>query len=163
MAQCGSYIPAEKAQLPVKSRIFLLSGDYSSGATGSKQSSFQHELVEINYILSNWPENSLILVDELCRNTNYYEGLALCMSICEDMLKRLEANPDSNVTIVFATHYKELAYLQNFYSAMKCIYLESTCDDVQNKLVHTYQIKNGVNKTNHYGKLSFFIFGQFFI
>lgn len=156
LAQCGSYVPSDKAQLTVKSRIFTLAGDYSQDPTGARYSSFERELVEMNHILSTWPDNSLILIDELCRNTNYYEGLALCMAICQEMLERIEANPLANVTVVMATHFRELAYLRNFYSCMQCVYLESTCDQVQNKLVHTYQIREGVNKTNHYGISSFF-------
>lgn len=155
LAQCGSFVPAEMAQFAIKSRVFKLSGgggDNNNEATSSKTSSLERDLIEINYILQNWPDNSLVLVDELCRSTSYNEGLCMCMSICREMLERIESRPDANVTVVFATHYKELAYLRNFYSSMKCIYLESTCDRELNKLVHTYRIRDGVNTTNHYGK-----------
>lgn len=81
MAQCGSFVPVEDseelgcvlAQFNLKKRIFTISGDFSSEVNSS---SFEHEMTELVYLLHNLDEDALVLIDELCRNTNYYEGLA---------------------------------------------------------------------------------------
>lgn len=151
LAQCGSYVPADEAQFGVKKNIFSLMGDYISA--NGKYSSFEREMVEINYILQNFTNgDSLILVDELARNTNYYEGLSIIMTICMHILDRLCA-PDgpTNVTVVFTTHHKELTYLQFFYSIVKCVYFETLYDDTKKKLNHTFQLKKGVDNMEHYG------------
>ena len=147
MSQCGSFIPADKAQLSVKKRILTLGGEFT---TDSKYSSFERELIELNYILQNLDDDALILVDEFCRNTNYYEGLSIAFAVCDHILKHLQTSKNQSL-IVFATHFKELAYLESFYSNMKCCYFESVCDDREKKLNHTYQLKNGVNNAQHYG------------
>lgn len=152
LAQCGSFLPSEKSRLNIKHRLFALTGDYSNQSHIKKQSSFERELAEINYVLQNLSADSLILIDELCRNTNYYEGVALALAICEYILENAAKNK-ANITVFFATHYTELAFLQYLYSTVNCFYFESVYDQKQKKLNHTYELKKGVNRLKNYGLL----------
>lgn len=149
MSQCGSYVPASTAVFSVKKYISSLSGDYSDSANGAKQSSFEQEINEINNIIQSLEDNSLVLIDELCRSTNYYEGLALSIAICEHLLEYLN-DSKKNIYILFATHFKELAYLESCYSKIKSYHLESVLDNNQ-RLCHTFRIEKGVCRLNNYG------------
>ncbi len=63
---------------------------------------------EINYILQNVSDRSLIIIDELGRSTSAEEGLGLCYSICEQLLNR-------GAHTFLATHFLELYNLSVHY------------------------------------------------
>jgi len=151
MAQCSSYVPASDAVFNLKKQIFVLSGD-SSELNMAKKSSFEQEISEINYILNNLSSNSLFLIDELCRSTNYNEGLAISMAICEYILSALKGkdNDLKNVHVLFATHFKELDYLECLYSNIQMHHFESVFEQ-NKKLKHTFKLKTGNTKLKNYG------------
>ena len=63
---------------------------------------------EINYILQNVSDSSLIIVDELGRGTSAEEGMGLCYAICEQLLA-------TAAYTFLATHFLELNHLSNCY------------------------------------------------
>ena len=63
---------------------------------------------EINYILQNVSESSLIIIDELGRGTSAEEGVGICYAICEQLLATASY-------IFLATHYLELNNLAALY------------------------------------------------
>ena len=74
MAQLGSYLPASSARLILKKKLLSHSNGFVHENIALKKSSFELEMTEISYIIKNLESDSLILIDELCRSTNYYEG-----------------------------------------------------------------------------------------
>ena len=63
---------------------------------------------EVNYILQNISDSSLIIIDELGRGTSAEEGVGLCYAICEELL--------ANVAYTFiATHFLEINNLAMLY------------------------------------------------
>lgn len=155
MAQCSSFIPASDAVFSLKNKIFALSGD-SSELNMARKSSFEQEISEINYILNNMSSNSLFLIDEFCRSTNHNEGLAISMAICEYILLALNGKDNlENVHLLFATHFKELDYLECLYSKVYMHHFESVFEQ-NKKLKHTFKLKQGNTNIKNYGE-NFFL------
>ncbi|KAF2955473.1 DNA mismatch repair protein MutS [Marinitoga sp. 38H-ov] len=100
--QYGFYVPAKIARIKPVNKIFLISGDYQSTLSGL--SSYAAEMVKLNEILEYIKEknNSLILLDELARNTNPHEGKLIVKGVIE-ILK--EHNSISLIT----THFNNVA------------------------------------------------------
>jgi DNA mismatch repair protein MutS len=105
MAQCGSWVPAQSAQIGVVDRIFTRVGAQDDLAAGN--STFMVEMVEAAQILAHATSRSLIILDEVGRGTSTYDGLAIAQAIVEYLHDR-----DSVAArTIFATHYHELVGL----------------------------------------------------
>jgi len=103
MAQMGSFIPADKAQIGIVDKIFTRVGAADDLARG--QSTFMVEMVEVANILNNSTDSSLIILDEIGRGTSTYDGLSIAQSVSEYIHKNIKAKT------LFATHYHELTSL----------------------------------------------------
>jgi len=111
MAQMGSLVPAESAELPIVDKIFTRIGASDDIATG--QSTFLVEMNEVSNIINNATSQSLVLLDEVGRGTSTYDGLSLAWAIVEYI-----ANKNKSKTL-FATHYHELTALENYLPGVK--------------------------------------------
>lgn len=103
MAQMGSFIPAERAQIGIVDRVFTRVGASDDLASG--QSTFMVEMLEVANILNNATENSLVILDEIGRGTSTYDGLSIAQAVSEFIYDRIKAKT------LFATHYHELTSL----------------------------------------------------
>ncbi|WP_253738116.1 DNA mismatch repair protein MutS [Halohasta salina] len=103
LAQIGSFVPAEAAELPVLDRIFTRVGASDDIAGG--QSTFMREMSELTEILHDATEDSLVLLDEVGRGTSTADGLAIARATTEFIHDELGA------TTLFATHYHGLTAL----------------------------------------------------
>ncbi len=107
MAQCGSFIPAQKgSQIKIYDRVFTRIGAHDELSEG--QSTFMVEMSESANILNNATSNSLVLLDEIGRGTSTYDGLAIAWAISEE-LAQIKSH------CIFATHYHQLNKLSDFY------------------------------------------------
>ena len=79
LAQIGSYVPAQKAELPIFDAIYTRIGAADDLVSG--QSTFMVEMMEANHAIRKATPQSLILFDELGRGTATYDGMALAQSI----------------------------------------------------------------------------------
>ena len=102
MAQIGSYVPAQRANLCCVDRIFTRIGAQDELTAG--QSTFMVEMVETANILRHCTPRSLVILDEIGRGTSTYDGLAIAWSVIEF----LHNHPDRRAMTLFATHYHEL-------------------------------------------------------
>ncbi len=105
LAQIGSYVPADAAQIGLVDRIFTRIGAQDDIATG--QSTFMVEMTETANILHSATGRSLIVLDELGRGTSTYDG----MSIARSVIECIHSSPRLGCRTLFATHYHELTEL----------------------------------------------------
>ncbi len=103
MAQTGSFLPVESADLPVADRIFTRIGASDNISRG--ESTFLVEMNETANILNNATDRSLIIMDEVGRGTSTYDGLSIAWGVVEYILRYVKAKT------LFATHYHELTQL----------------------------------------------------
>ncbi len=102
MAQIGSFVPAEEAQIGIVDRIFTRIGAQDEVAFG--QSTFMVEMVETANILNHATPRSLLILDEVGRGTSTYDGLSIAWAVVE----YLHNHPERRARTLFATHYHEL-------------------------------------------------------
>ncbi len=103
LAQMGSYVPAEAAQIGAVDRLFSRVGAADDLARG--RSTFMVEMVETAAILNLAGERSLVILDEIGRGTATFDGLAIAWAVVEHL------NAVNRSRALFATHYHELVAL----------------------------------------------------
>jgi DNA mismatch repair protein MutS len=103
MAQIGSFIPAESAEIGLVDRIFTRVGANDDLARG--QSTFMVEMNETSNIVNNATDRSIVILDEIGRGTSTFDGLSIAWSVAEFLHDKIKART------LFATHYHELTKL----------------------------------------------------
>ncbi|HZI17242.1 MAG TPA: DNA mismatch repair protein MutS [Pyrinomonadaceae bacterium] len=105
LAQMGSFVPAERARLPVFDRVWTRVGASDDLSRG--RSTFMVEMTETAAILHNATPRSLVLLDEIGRGTATFDGLSIAWAVAE----HLHDSPAHAAKTLFATHYHELTEL----------------------------------------------------
>jgi len=112
LAQMGSFIPADSANIGYVDKIFTRVGASDNISMG--ESTFMVEMNETASILNNLSERSLVLLDEIGRGTSTYDGISIAWSISE----YLHEHPARAKTL-FATHYHELNEMATTFERIK--------------------------------------------
>jgi DNA mismatch repair protein MutS len=113
MAQMGSFVPAQQANIAITDRIFTRVGALDNLSAG--QSTFMVEMQETANIVNNATANSLVIMDEIGRGTSTYDGLSIAWAVAE----HLHDLNDTGTRTLFATHYHELTELENQLDRVK--------------------------------------------
>ena len=113
MAQMGSFVPAEKASIPLVDRIFTRVGASDNLARG--HSTFMVEMMESAGILRGATAKSLVILDEIGRGTSTFDGVSIAWAVAEF----LHDNKLHAAKTLFATHYHELTELAVTRSGIK--------------------------------------------
>lgn len=113
MAQIGSFVPAESAEIGFVDKIFTRVG--ASDNISSGESTFMVEMNEAAAILNNMSRRSLILFDELGRGTSTYDGISIAWAIVE----HIHENPNAHPRTLFATHYHELNEMESAFARIE--------------------------------------------
>ena len=126
MAQIGSFVPADSANIGIVDRIFTRVGASDDLASG--QSTFMVEMTEVANILRNATSDSLIILDEIGRGTSTFDGLSIAWAVVEHV-----CNPRVlGAKTLFATHYHELTELEGTLDGVNnyCIAVNEKGDDI---------------------------------
>ena len=126
MAQLGSFVPAQSANIGLSDRIFTRVGASDDLASG--QSTFMVEMTEVANILRNATSKSLLILDEIGRGTSTFDGLSIAWAVIEYI-------SDSRLLgakTLFATHYHELTELEGKIDNVNnyCIAVKEKGDDI---------------------------------
>lgn len=105
LAQMGSFVPADKARLPLLDRIWTRVGASDDLTRG--RSTFMVEMTETAAILHSATPRSLVLLDEIGRGTATFDGLSIAWAVAE----YLHDSNEHAAKTLFATHYHELTEL----------------------------------------------------
>jgi DNA mismatch repair protein MutS len=135
MAQMGSFVPAERANLGLVDKIFTRVG--ASDNISSGESTFMVEMNETASILNNISNRSLILLDEIGRGTSTYDGISIAWAIAEF----LHSHPLYRPKVLFATHYHELNEMASIHSRIRNFHI--SIKEIQNKVIFLRKLQPG--------------------
>lgn len=143
-AQLGCYVPAEYASFRITDQLFSRIGSNDDIETNS--SSFMLEMKEMNYILQNCTEKSLIIIDELGRGTCVDEGIGICFAICEHLISL-------KCFTLFTTHFLQLTDLDLLYANVVNYHfqVEHLIQEETSKIQYTHLLTYGSTQEDHYG------------
>jgi DNA mismatch repair protein MutS len=141
LAQMGSFVPAESADIGIVDKIFTRVGASDNLSRG--ESTFMVEMTETASILNNLSHRSLILMDEIGRGTSTYDGVSIAWAIVEYLHNhgQKECKPKT----LFATHYHELNQLEEDLPRVKNYNV--SVKEVGDKIIFMRKLKEG--GTNH--------------
>jgi len=134
MAQCGSFVPAESANLALLDRVFTRIGSGDNLAGG--KSTFLVEMEETALICNQATEKSLVILDEVGRGTSTFDGLAIAQSVVEYIYSKKRSR------CLFATHYHDLTDLKHTFSGIQSYYAASKRTD--QGIIFLYKMIKGV-------------------
>ncbi len=135
LAQIGSFVPAEKAEISLVDRIFTRVGANDNISAG--ESTFLVEMQEAANILNNATSKSLILLDEVGRGTSTFDGISIAWAITE----YLHENPDVSAKTLFATHYHELNEMSAIFPKIKNYKVEVR--EIEDKVIFLHKVNPG--------------------
>lgn len=135
MAQAGSFVPAEMAQIGLVDKIFTRVGASDNISLG--ESTFMVEMNEASDILNNLSSKSLVLFDELGRGTSTYDGISIAWAIVE----YIHEHPKARAKTLFATHYHELNEMEKSFKRIKNFNV--SVKEIDNKIIFLRKLVPG--------------------
>ena len=134
LAQIGSFVPAESAQIGIVDKIFTRVGASDNISLG--ESTFMVEMNEAAAILNNLSERSLVLFDELGRGTSTYDGISIAWAIVEYIHEN-----KGHAKTLFATHYHELNEMESTFQRIRNYNV--SVKEVNNKIIFLRKLVRG--------------------
>ena len=113
MAQTGSFVPAQMAEIGLVDAVYTRVGASDDLASG--KSTFMVEMNEVSEILKNATKNSLLILDEIGRGTSTFDGMSIARAVLEFVADKKKLGAKA----LFATHYHELTVMENELSGVK--------------------------------------------
>lgn len=135
LAQIGSFVPAESAEIGIVDRIFTRVGASDNISAG--ESTFLVEMQEASNILNNATSNSLILLDEIGRGTSTFDGISIAWAITE----YIHENPEIRAKTLFATHYHELNEMSSIFPRIKNFKVD--VKEIKDKVIFLHKVSEG--------------------
>ena len=144
LAQCGSYVPAQQASIPIRHQLCCRIGNTDDQE--HNLSTFLLEMKETAFLCNTATEKSLVLVDELGRATSNEDGVALAWATAEYLLKR-------RALTFFVTHYPQLCRLADTYpQGVQNVHMGARIMDAPGEIRYTHKLQAGsCAVTNQYG------------
>jgi DNA mismatch repair ATPase MutS len=140
MAQVGSYVPAEYAEIGIVDQIFSRVG--SADNLYRDQSTFMVEMLETAAILRNATPRSFVVMDEIGRGTTPNDGVAIAFA-CLHHLYHV-----NKCRTLFATHFHSVAKLSEDMNGVG-FYCTDLIEDGTGGFSYVHRLRKGVNRESH--------------
>ncbi|KAK0456272.1 muts domain V-domain-containing protein [Armillaria borealis] len=149
LAQTGSFVPADSANLGIVDKLFSRVG--AKDDLFHNRSTFMVEMLETAEILRRATPKSLVIMDEVGRGTTVNDGLAIAYATVHHLVTQ------NRCRALFATHFHELSDMLGYSEQTS---LSSTfesvsflCTDVDEteagRFTYSYRVRPGVNRDSH--------------
>ncbi|GFF41299.1 mutS protein homolog 1 [Aspergillus lentulus] len=140
LAQVGSFVPAEYAEIGIVDQIFSRIG--AADDLFRDQSTFMVEMLETATILKQATARSFVIMDEVGRGTTPEDGTAVSFACLHHLHYR------NKCRTLFATHFHALADMTDDFEA-----LGRYCTDVKEtasgSFSFVHRLRKGVNRNSH--------------
>lgn len=140
LAQVGSFVPAEYAEIGIVDQIFSRIG--AADDLFRDQSTFMVEMLETAAILKQATSRSFVIMDEVGRGTTPEDGTAVSFACLQHLHYRTKSRA------LFATHFHSLTEMTENFEA-----LGTYCTDVKEaasgSFSFVHRLRKGVNRDSH--------------
>lgn len=140
LAQTGSFVPADYAELGLVDQVFSRVG--SADNLYQDQSTFMVEMLETAEILKRATARSFVIMDEIGRGTTPEDGLAVGYA-CLHHLQRV-----NECRALFATHFHALADMTPDFEGVGR-YCTDVAEEGDGSWAYVHKLRKGVNRKSH--------------
>lgn len=140
LAQIGSFVPADHAEVGLVDRIFSRVG--SADDLFRDQSTFMVEMLETATILNQATPRSFVIMDEIGRGTTPKDGIAIGYA-CLHYLHHA-----SRCRTLFATHFHALVDMSKNFQKLGCYCTDIAVED-NGSFSYVHRLRKGVNRESH--------------
>jgi DNA mismatch repair ATPase MutS len=140
LAQTGSFVPADFAEIGIVDKIFSRVG--SADNLYQDQSTFMVEMLETASILKEATPRSFVIMDEVGRGTTPEDGIAVGYACLHHLyhVNRCRA--------LFATHFHTLADMTASWEKVAC-YCTDVSEEGDGNFAYVHKLRKGVNRQSH--------------
>ncbi|MCJ1338801.1 DNA mismatch repair ATPase msh1 [Bachmanniomyces sp. S44760] len=140
LAQIGSFVPAEHAEIGIVDQIFSRIG--SADNLFQDQSTFMVEMLETATILKQATPRSFVIMDEVGRGTTPEDGVAVAFACLHHLYHTNQCRT------LFATHFHDLADMTSAWPQLSC-YCTDVAEDPNGSFLYVHRLAKGVNRQSH--------------
>ncbi|KAK2782923.1 DNA mismatch repair ATPase msh1 [Emmonsiellopsis sp. PD_33] len=140
LAQVGSFVPAEHAEIGIVDQIFSRIG--AADDLFRDQSTFMVEMLETAAILKHATSRSFVIMDEVGRGTTPEDGTAVGFA-CLNHLHNV-----NQCRTLFATHFHALADMTVDFEHL-ARYCTDVREDSSGSFSFVHRLRKGVNRQSH--------------
>ncbi|KAL9125789.1 MAG: hypothetical protein Q9217_005057 [Psora testacea] len=140
LAQVGSFVPAEYAEIGLVDQIYTRVG--SADNLFRDQSTFMVEMMETAAILNQATPQSFVIMDEIGRGTTPEDGVAVGFACLHHLYHK------NRCRTLFATHFHSLADMTKDFSHLGC-YCTDVAEGLEGSFSFVHRLRPGVNRSSH--------------
>lgn len=140
LAQTGSYVPANYAEIGLVDKVFSRVG--SADNLYQDQSTFMVEMLETAQILKEATPRSFVIMDEVGRGTTPEDGIAVGYA-CLHHLYHV-----NRCRTLFATHFHALTDMTSDFKKLAC-YCNDVMEQPDGTFSYVHRLRKGVNRQSH--------------
>ncbi|KAL8968984.1 MAG: hypothetical protein Q9183_002217 [Haloplaca sp. 2 TL-2023] len=140
LAQTGSFVPAQHAELGMVDQLFTRVG--SADDLYRDQSTFMVEMLETAVILNQATSRSFVIMDEIGRGTAPEDGIAVAFACLHHLYHHNQCRA------LFATHFHVLADLAKKFDHLAC-YCTDVAEGPGGSFSYVHRLRRGVNRASH--------------
>ncbi|KAG8527055.1 uncharacterized protein KY384_008484 [Bacidia gigantensis] len=140
LAQAGSFVPAETAEIGLVDQIFTRVG--SGDNLFRDQSTFMVEMVETASILNHATPQSFVIMDEIGRGTTPEDGIAIGFACLHHLYYK------NRCRTLFASHFHSLADMTKHFNHLGC-YCTDIVEGEGGAFSFVHRLRPGVNRSSH--------------